>query len=72
VAGVRTRDTRAVTASARVRPQWNPAYVWCDYHGEIHLAEEDFYGEGMNDEFGCVRANWRKVYVMGTSGEFLL
>jgi len=57
------------TMTARVRPQWHPAYVWCDHHGEIHGAEDDFYGEGATE---CEKKNWRKVYVMGTSGEFLL
>jgi len=55
-----------------MRPQHAPAYVWCDYHGEIHGAQIDFYEEGYNDENGCVPGNWRKVYINGTKGEFLL
>lgn len=55
-----------------MRPQHAPAYVWCDYHGEIHPRGTDYYGEGMDDEYGCVPDNWRKVYIVGTKGEFAL
>jgi len=53
----------------RVRPQHAPAYVWCDYHGEIHGAQMDFYEEHTTE---CAPDNWRKVYIQGVKGEFLL
>lgn len=37
-----------------------PGYVWCDYHGGIHVRERDAYGESSKE---CRPANWRKVYV---------
>lgn len=53
----------------RMRPQHAPAYVWCDYHGEIHGSQIDFYEEHTIE---CSPLNWRKVYINGTKGEFLL
>jgi len=52
-----------------MRPQHAPAYVWCDYHGEIHGSQIDFYEEHTIE---CSPLNWRKVYINGTKGEFLL
>jgi len=41
-------------------------YVWCDYHGSIHEATENYFDDSGNDMdglLGCRRANWRRVYV---------
>jgi hypothetical protein len=53
-----------------VRPQRHPDYVWCEFHGEIHQAQMDFYDEDYADD--CAPKNWRKVYVSGVKDEFLL
>jgi hypothetical protein len=36
------------------------SHVWCDYHGEIHQARDDVYGD---DQLYCRPDNWRRVYI---------
>jgi hypothetical protein len=36
------------------------AYVWCDYHGAIHEARGDVFGD---DQLYCHPDQWRRVYI---------
>ena len=35
-------------------------HVWCDHHGAVHPATNDYFDEGSKD---CYPLNWRRVYI---------
>jgi hypothetical protein len=43
----------------------NPAYVWCDYHGEIHEARNVYEDDAVDLQGrpACSKYNWRPVYI---------
>lgn len=51
----------------KLRPISTDNYVWCDFHGEVHLAEENYYQ--VDDEDDCADKNWRTVWISGVKGE---
>lgn len=60
--------------TTRNRPVKTDHYIWCDYHGEIHRSETNYYGDAYPsvDETiisPCSRENWRTVYVLGQPDE---